>query len=76
MNAVMKASEFKAKALRVMDEVARTGTEVVITKNGRPVARLLPYRAHEGSLFGMHRNQITLHDELIAPIGDTWNAEH
>ena len=38
----MKASEFKAKCLKLMDEVALTGEEVVITKNGRPTARVGP----------------------------------
>ena len=32
----IKASEFKAKCLQLMDEVAETGDEIVITKNGRP----------------------------------------
>ena len=40
----IKASEFKATCLRLMDEVAESGEEIVITKNGRPTARLLPYR--------------------------------
>ena len=34
------AGEFKAKCLALMDEVARTGEEIVITKRGKPVARL------------------------------------
>ena len=36
----MKASEFKAKCLKLMDEVAESGEEIIITKNGHPVARL------------------------------------
>ena len=35
----IKASEFKAKCLKLMDEVAESGEEIVITKNGRPVSR-------------------------------------
>lgn len=38
----MGAAEFKAKCLRVMEEVAATGEEVVVTKRGAPVARVLP----------------------------------
>lgn len=34
------AGEFKAKCLALMDEVARTGVEIIITKRGKPVARL------------------------------------
>lgn len=37
----IKASEFKAKCLKVLDSVA-AGEEVLVTKRGRPVARLLP----------------------------------
>ena len=36
------ASEFRAKCLQLMDEVATTGEEIVITKRGRPVCRLSP----------------------------------
>ena len=39
----MKASEFKAKCLGLMDEVAEKGGEIVITKNGKPVAKLTAF---------------------------------
>ena len=39
----IKASEFKAKCLKLMDEVAETGEPVVITKNGRPRTVLMAY---------------------------------
>jgi prevent-host-death family protein len=38
----MPAGEFKAKCLAVMDEVQATGEAVLITKRGKPVARLAP----------------------------------
>ncbi len=38
----MAAGEFKAKCLQVMDEVRSTRTPVVITKRGKPVAKLVP----------------------------------
>lgn len=38
------ASAFKARCLRLLDEVNRTGEELVILKRGRPVARLVPAR--------------------------------
>ncbi|MBW8874006.1 MAG: type II toxin-antitoxin system Phd/YefM family antitoxin [Acidobacteria bacterium] len=38
----IRASEFKAKCLAILDEVERTGETVVILKRGRPVARLVP----------------------------------
>jgi prevent-host-death family protein len=42
----MGAGEFKAKCLALMDEIARTGEEIVITKRGKPVARLEPIKKH------------------------------
>ncbi len=37
----IRASEFKAKCMAILDEVERTGEEVVILKRGRPIARLV-----------------------------------
>lgn len=42
MTTTLQASEFKAKCLRILDEVAATGQSVTITKRGRVVARLVP----------------------------------
>ena len=41
----MAAGRFKDVCLKSLDEVARTRTPIVITKRGRPVARLVPYVA-------------------------------
>lgn len=38
----MPAGEFKAKCLALLDEVARTGRHLVVTKRGRPVAKIVP----------------------------------
>ncbi len=38
----LTASEFKARCLALLDEVASTGEPVTITKRGKPVARLIP----------------------------------
>ena len=50
---MMKASEFKAKCLKLMDEVAENGEEIVITKNGNPTARLV--RIGNGPRTGLGR---------------------
>ena len=39
----MAAGKFKDVCLKSLDEVARTKTSIVITKRGRPVAKLVPY---------------------------------
>ncbi len=56
-----------------MDRVAETGQELVITKHGRPVARVVPAAAPRSL-----RGTVTYHvddDELIAPLDDPWSAE-
>lgn len=71
----MKASEFKAKCLHLMDEVNESGEEIVITKNGKPVSKLVPFRVSPKSLFGLHKGQVICHDELIEPLDLIWDAE-
>lgn len=76
MQTIMKASEFKAKCLAVMDEIARTGTSVVVTKNGVPVAEMHPIgRPRKTTAIGWHRGQIRQSDDLIAPVAvSEWEA--
>ncbi len=71
----IKASEFKAKCLKLMDEVAESGEEIVITKNGRPVSRLAPYREKPKAPFGRYRDQIRILGDIISPIDVEWEAE-
>ncbi len=71
----IKASEFKATCLRLMDEVARSGEEIVITKNGRPTARLLPYRKRFGEWFGADRDRIEIIGDIVSPLDVEWEAE-
>ena len=72
----IKASEFKAKCLKLMDDVAENGEEIVITKYGRPVAKLAPCGAKpRGAPWGRDRDIIQIHGDLVAPIGVEWEAE-
>jgi prevent-host-death family protein len=72
---VIKASEFKAKCLHLMDVVNETNEEIIITKNGKPVSRLLPYKQQVESLFGLHEDKLHSRDSLIEPIDEQWSAE-
>ena len=71
----IKASEFKAKCLALMDEVAATGEPIVITKNGEPVSQLVPYRRPIESLFGLHRGAIRIEGDIVRPLDVEWDAE-
>lgn len=71
----IKASEFKVKCLKLIDEVANTGGELVITKNNRPVARLVPYRSKPPTLFGIDRDKIVILDDIITPLKAKWEVD-
>ncbi len=71
----IKASEFKARCLKLMDEVAENGEEIVITKNGRPTARLVAYREKPKTWFGADRGKLEILGDIISPIDVVWEAE-
>ena len=71
----IKASEFKARCLQLMDEVAETGEEIVITKRGRPVFRLVPCREPPEAIFGADRDVIRIHGDVVEPLNVEWEAE-
>jgi antitoxin (DNA-binding transcriptional repressor) of toxin-antitoxin stability system len=74
MTRTIKASEFKAKCLKLIDEVAQSGEALVITKRGKPLVRVERQApAKPKSLFGCLKGQI----EIVDPNDDltTWDRE-
>jgi prevent-host-death family protein len=74
----INASEFKAKCLAILDEVARTGQPVTILKRGRPIAQLIPSvprlgRYLQAALVGT----VQIHGDIVAPVlpSETWDIE-
>ena len=66
------AGEFKAKCLKLIDEVAETGEEIVVTKRGKIVARLVPPAAKpRESLAGT----IAWEKDIVSPVDDDWDAD-
>ena len=74
MSRIIKASEFKAKCLALMDEVERTGQPVVITKKGKPVAELIPHRPRTKNARGILKDELFITGDIISPIDVEWNA--
>lgn len=68
----ISASRFKARCLALLDEIAEGGGELVVTKRGRPVAKLVPVD-EEASLRGSVTYNVS-DEELIAPIAVDWKA--
>jgi prevent-host-death family protein len=64
----MPAGEFKAKCLGLIDEVNETGKEIVITKRGKPKAKLIPFRLpKKDPFFGRLKGLIKIHGDLVEP---------
>lgn len=65
----MAISEFKATCLSVLEQVRRTGTPVVVTKRGVPIAEVVPLSLATtgGDWLDSMRDTAALNDDLIAP---------
>jgi prevent-host-death family protein len=70
------AGEFKARCLKLMDEVAATGGEIVITKRGKPLARLTAAEAKEEpkSLYGYMKGTIKVLGDIVEPFDVEYEA--
>jgi len=70
------AGEFKAHCLKLMDEVAATGDEIVITKRGKPVAQLVRagLRTEPESLFGYMKGTFEIIGDIVEPIFPNWEG--
>ena len=68
------AGEFKVRCLRVMDEVCKYRTPVVITKNGRAVVKLVPPDAPASDISGCMAGTARIVGDVEAPVlaADTW----
>jgi prevent-host-death family protein len=69
------AGEFKAKCLHLLDEVQRSRQEILITKRGRPVARLLPVDEQPPPILGRMKGSVQILGDLIAPIDEKWSVD-
>lgn len=72
---MMPAGEFEAHCLRIVDEVHDTHAEVVITKHGTPVARLVPVDEEIPDSFGALRGTVIYHEDIVAPDHEAWDDE-
>jgi prevent-host-death family protein len=63
---------FKSRCLEVIDNVARTRQPVIVTKGGRPVAKVVPTETRRSqNLLGT----VKFHGNIVKPILDKWEIE-
>ena len=70
------AGEFKAKCLKLMDEVQSSKIPLIVTKHGKPMVTILPF-AEEAKVFpfGYMKGRMAITGDIVGPIGERWNAE-
>lgn len=68
----MGAAKFKESCLSILDKVDKEG--LIITKNGKPVAKLIPIEQDKMSFVGKFKDQIEVHGDIFST-GVQWNAE-
>jgi prevent-host-death family protein len=69
----ISATQFKARCLRLLDEVAESGETLVVTKRGRPVVRVEPSQPRQ-DLRGSVKLLVD-REEFVKPIDIAWNVD-
>lgn len=69
------AGEFKSKCLHLLDEVSQRHIPFIITKRGKPVAKLVPIEEETPQqLFGYLEGSAKIVGDIISPIEERWEA--
>ena len=66
------AAKFKEQCLSILDEVDDEG--IVITKRGKPVAKLIPISAESGDLIGALKGKLRINGDILST-GVRWHAQ-
>jgi prevent-host-death family protein len=65
---IMPAGYFKARCLKIMDQVRTTREPVTITKKGKPVAKLVPADGQPEDVFGCLKDEIEIVGDILSPL--------
>ena len=68
---IIGAAKFKEQCLELLDDLAPEG--LVITKDGQPIAWLIPYPQSSEMLIGSLRDQLQIHGDIFST-GVAWDA--
>lgn len=68
----MAAAKFKERCLSILDRVDSDG--IVITKRGKPVAKLIPIRAASAGLIGSLKGKLKIKGDILST-GVRWDAQ-
>lgn len=66
------AAKFKEQCLAILDHVEPDG--IVITKHGKPVAKLIPIEASSAAMIGSMKGRIRIKGDILST-GQKWHAQ-
>ncbi len=69
------AGEFKTHCLHYLNEINHKRTELVITKHGKPVAKLVPVETTPTSLYGCLKDTVVIRGDIVSSAGESWDVE-
>ena len=72
--ATVPAGEFKAKCLKLLDDVAETRQPLIVTKRGKPLAQVIPMPAKHQDIVGSMKGSVTILGDIISPLDVEWDA--
>lgn len=70
------AAEFKARCLALMEDVRSTREPIVITKRGKPVAKLVPLESKKDDWIGRLNGKFKITGDIVSPVVplEDWEA--
>ncbi len=74
MSKTVPTTEFEANCLALLDEVAEKQEEVVVTKDGKPLAKVVPASFRATRSLESLRGSGRIVGDILAPLDDEWNA--
>ena len=70
----IQAAKFKAQCLSLLDNVAQTHETLVVTKHGKPVAKILPFDSEKDVSATPLKGMATYIGDIISPLDDEWEV--
>ena len=71
----MAISEFKTHALKIINQLSKNHETIIVTKRGKPLAKLLPYEDAQSIKPGQLAETLIFEDDIITPLGeDMWEV--
>ena len=64
----MRASVFKARCLKVMNDIQATGEPVIVTKRGKPVVKVVPAEPADGDILGFMAGEFEIVGDIESPV--------